>query len=275
MASITPKVPVNTEFPPTNNFLAIEVPPEIVKHPPAVLEVASVVSANDIAPLTLKVLNKDVAPVTPKVLDKRVAPVTPKVLEREAAPVTPKVLERVVAAITPKVPVNTESPPTNNFLAIAVPPAIVKQPPAVLEVASVASDNVTTPVTPKVLDKVVAPVTAKVLDKVVAAVTPKVPVNEEFPPIAKSVPTNNFLAIAVPPEIVKHPPTVLDEASIVSINVTTPVTPKVLERVVAPVTPKVLDKAVAPVILIVLLKVVSLPDGVILKSPPLDTNKST
>ena len=108
-------------------------------------------------------------------------------------------------------------------------------------------DKVVAPVTPKVLDKVVAPVTPKVLERVVAPVTPKVPVKDELPPISKSVPTNNFLAIAAPPAMVKQPPAVELVASVTLLKLITPVTPKVLEREVAPVTPKVLERVVAPV----------------------------
>ena len=65
-----------------------------------------------------------------------------------------------------------------------------------LDVASVLSDNVVTPVTSKV------------------------------PPIAASVPTFIFLATARPPDTIV-PAAVLDVASVLSDNVVAPVTPKV------------------------------------------------
>ena len=69
------------------------------------------------------------------------------VLSKVIEPVTPKVLDKVVAPVTPKVPANVEFAPTdklvptNNFFAIPAPPAIVKDPPLVLLVASVVSVN--------------------------------------------------------------------------------------------------------------------------------------
>ena len=216
-------MPVNVLLPPidksvpTYNFLAIAAPPDTVKDPPELDEVASVV------------------------------------------------FERVEVPETDKVPVNVLLPPidrsvpTYNFLATAAPPDTVKHPPLVLDVASVVFEKVTAPVADKVLLKVVAPVTANVLLKVdapvtanvllkvAAPVTDKVPVNVLLPPIDRSVPTYNFWAIAAPPDTVKHPPAVLEVASVELDNVTAPVADKVLLSVVAPVTVKVLPNEVASV----------------------------
>jgi hypothetical protein len=84
---------------------------------------------------------------------------------------------------------------------------------------------------------VVAPVTPNVLDKVVAPVVDKVP------------PIYTFLAIPTPPAIITAPVVVLEESV-------------VLENVLISVVVKVEFKVISP------------PEGVILKSPRLETTKS-
>jgi hypothetical protein len=91
-------------------------------------------------------------------------------------------------------------------LAIAIPPAVVKVPPFVSEIASVVFDipippaNVRTPVVELVL-----------------AVVPGI-VNEPkdtVPATIRSDPTYSFLAIEAPPAVVKVPPLVILVASVV------------------------------------------------------------
>ena len=64
------------------------------------------------------------------------------------------------------------------------------------------------PVTDKVSEREVVPVTDKLAEREVLLVTVKVPFKLELPPIVKLEPTYNFLAIAVPPDTVKQPPSV-------------------------------------------------------------------
>ena len=77
------------------------------------------------------------------------APVEPTIVMPAFAvisPVTPKVEDRVVAAVTPRVPVIDALLPTNNFLAIATPPAVlIDAAVSVEDAASVEFDCVITP----------------------------------------------------------------------------------------------------------------------------------
>ena len=64
----------------------------------------------------------------------------------------------------------------------------------------------------------------------IGPLTDKLPLKVELPPTAKSVPTNNFLAIPTPPAIVNAPPTVELVASVVFVKLVAPDTPKVPVR---------------------------------------------
>ena len=100
--------------------------------------------------------------------------------------------------------VTLRSPPTYNFLAIPTPPANVRAP-VVEDVDSVTSDNVATPVTPRVVTADKAPdaniAVPSVIDEPVAT--------------SRSPPTYISLAIPAPPATV-NAATVVDEASVVS-----------------------------------------------------------
>ncbi len=87
------------------------------------------------------------------------------------------------------------------------PPAVVKDPPFVELVASVVA----------AIDKPPAKVKEPtvLLDDPVVFNIDTIPVSEMVPPTDKSVPTNNFLAMAIPPAVVIVPPFVDDEASAV------------------------------------------------------------
>ena len=145
--------------------------------------------------------------------------------------------------------------PTYNFFAIAIPPAVVNVPPFVILVASVVLEMATPPliITAPVellvllvesfdtnLGNVKVLVAYVIVDgdcitpvpfpkstafavKVAAPVPPYVAVitpafhtpDVIFAPIDKSVPTNNFFAIPIPPAVVKVPPFVALVASVV------------------------------------------------------------
>jgi hypothetical protein len=235
VAPVTPRVPPIDAFVPTNNFFAIPTPPALVRVPPLVELVASVVFDIPIPPASV------IPPVT-FVVDAVLLE-----LERipEKEPVVAPSEDNVVAPITPRVPPIDTSVPTNNFFAIPTPPAVVRVPPFVELVASVVfeipipPESVIPPVTlvvdvvvleleiipeklPEVAAnelRVVAPVTPRVLEKepvvadipanVVAPVTPRVPPTEAF------VPTNNFFSIPTPPAVVIVPPLVELVASVV------------------------------------------------------------
>jgi hypothetical protein len=152
---VTPKVPeavilvafvaANVLIPETESVPVMDVLPELSvlnvvvpvtpKVPEAVILVAFV-AANVLIPETESVPVMDVLPelTTPSV----VVPVTPKVpdavilvAESPASEDAPETFK--------KLPIDI-SVPTNNFLAIAAPPAVVNVPPFVLEVASVVFD---------------------------------------------------------------------------------------------------------------------------------------
>jgi hypothetical protein len=182
-------------------------------------------------------------------------------------------------------------------LAIESPPAVVNDPPFVADVASVTFDipsppeSRTEPVALLVLAVVsllvilgkvrvelayVIPLPAEIADvplpsntpvdvKVVAPVPPyataiAVPCHTPavtLPPMLRSVPTNNFLAVAIPPAVVIVPPFVEDVASVVLLKPNPPL---------SKTEPVVLDVLVVESLLVILGKV-SVDEAYVIPDP--------
>jgi len=113
----------------------------------------------------------------------------------------------VILPVNVLTPVTKKEEPTYNFFPIAAPPDVLMVPPLVEFDASTVEDKAIDPAINK------DPVEGLLEEVVFKNVTN--PENEPAPKIDKSVPTYNFFATAIPPDVVILPPEVDDVASVV------------------------------------------------------------